>query len=158
MGELCPCSRVFSKVEETICLRLCFIHLCERLVMVRWALQTSSLDCCSSWSCSWMQKLLMADLTKSSQCHPEQIHLVYCANGVCSAKILLVKICVPDWNLRAWEPPELEILFTSSKYKNIRLTFSIVRQWGSVFWVLTAKQVGTSTLSSRALAAILCCL
>lgn len=69
---------------------------------------TSSSDCCSSWSCSWMQKLLMADLAKSSQCHQEQIHLMCCANGICSTKIFLFKICVPDWNLET--PWDLGIL------------------------------------------------
>lgn len=51
---------------------------------------------------------------------------------------------------RAWNPSVLETLLTSSKY----FTFSIVKQWYH-FWVLTAKQVGISTLSSRALAAML---
>lgn len=44
--------------------------------------------------------------------------------------------------------------FVNVKYENTHFTFSIVKQWYH-FWVLTAKQVGTSTLSSRALAAML---
>lgn len=135
--------------------RLCCVYFCESLGMVTWALQDSSLDFCNSCSSGWMQKLPVADLAKSSQYHQKQIHgkwhlLLQSLSGKISC--FWREVGKPAG---AWDASALETLLTSSKYQNIHLSFSVTRQW-YCFWVLTAKQVGMSTLSSKAMAATLC--
>lgn len=133
-------SQLFSKVEETIHLRLCFIHFCESLGVVRWALQTSGLDCLidgmilqldAETADGWLDKKQPMPSRANTSRVLRKWRLL-CQNLSGENFCPWLEFGNP---MRAWDPSALEILLTSSTYKRIHLTFSS----GSIFgyWQLS---------------------